>query len=88
MGSNAPFSSGHLGLSRPINAYTWLFMAIHSPPWPSLAESNKAVTCWQMHGLGVFQGVVLACSKNGLFMGQIGYIYIRRHQEKSCHQKT
>ena len=49
-------------------------MASHGHPW---LKALKPVTCWQMHGLGVFQGVVLACSKNGLFMGQIGYIYIR-----------
>ena len=46
-------------------------MASHGHPW---LKALKPVTCWQMHGLGVFQGVVLACSKNGLFMGQI------RHQ--------
>lgn len=78
MGSNAPFSSGPLGLSRPSNTYTRLSMVSHGHPW---LKALKPVICWQMHGLGVFQGVVLACSNNGLFMGQIGYIYIRRHQK-------
>ena len=53
-------------------------MDSHVHPW---LKALKPVICWQMYGLGVFQGVVLACSKNGLFMGQIGYIYIRRHQK-------